>query len=234
MNRILYDYDRIELNKTSEVKKVESDFFGCPYYIIDNFYKYPELVEDFVTREPAKLFEGDDRQYFPNEKNYNGDKFFDGRHKHYVADIDENVRGFISGIINKEIHDEPSTFQTNIHKFYDKEFNDYKNNYWFPHLDDGWTALVYLNKDGDAGTNLYSYKGESKIIVNDEDRPFNPMQSEHGNPWLPKEDWKVIHTLEGVYNRCIIFNGRIYHGMAIEDDKIFERERANQVMFFAP
>lgn len=234
MNKILYDYDRIEINTAANVEKIDSDFFGCPYYIIDNFYKYPDLVEDFITREPPRLFEGDSRTYFPNEKNFNGDKFLDGRHKHYVTDLSLIVREPLQRIINKEIRDEPEVFQTNIHKFYDKEFNNYKDNYWFPHIDEGWTALVYLNKDGDAGTNLYSYKGTSKIIKQDSDRPWNPTQSEHGNPWQPKKDWEVIHTLEGIYNRCIIFNGRIYHGMAVEDDRIFERERANQVMFFSP
>lgn len=233
MSKVLYDYDRIILNPL-EIKKVDSDFFDCPYFIIDNFYKHPDLVEDFITREPPRLFEGDDRKWFPNEQNYNGKTFFDGRHKHIIPFMDEIVRQPIQDIICKESRDNPLLFQTNIHKFYDRDFNDYKDNYWFPHLDEGWTALVYLNKDGDAGTNLYSYKGQSKVIVRDEDRPFTPSHSEHGQPWLPKEDWEVVHTLEGVYNRCVIFNGRIYHGMAVNDDKIFYRDRANQVMFFDP
>ena len=40
-------------------------------------------------------------------------------------------------------------FLTNVTKFIDKNFNDYENNYWYPHKDFGYTALIYFNKSLD-------------------------------------------------------------------------------------
>ena len=35
---------------------------------------------------------------------------------------------------------------TNQFKLVDKRFNNYRDNYWWPHEDDGYTAIIYLNQ----------------------------------------------------------------------------------------
>ena len=62
-------------------------------------------------------------------------------------------------------------------------FNDYKNFYWWPHTDLGYTGIVYLNRENSfSGTNLYENLDQSS-------EP--PNCSEHCFPWRPKSKYKV-------------------------------------------
>ena len=104
-------------------------------------------------------------------------------------------------------------------------FNDYKNNFWHPHTDTGYTALIYFNKnDSECGTNLY--RNTSPDTENN--------VGEHVVPWRSKSKWKIIKTLKPKFNRCVLFDGDFFpHGMHIPNDKYFKDEyRLNQVVFF--
>lgn len=111
---------------------------------------------------------------------------------------------------------------TNKTLFFEKEFNDYNENFWWPHLDCGYNAIVYLNKYNGAGTNLY------QSVKLNRDR-----LEEQYEPWNPKEDWKLLHTINSEFNKLVIFDGaRFFHGMAIVDKTFFITPRLNLVFFF--
>ena len=149
--------------------------------------------------------------------------FEDLRHSYNFKDM-ENVERYLQNIVNQKIKYKEYNFLTNVIKFTDKNFNDYENNYWYPHKDFGYTAIIYFDEKNLNGTNLYE----------DISGDFNELKNipEHVKPWRPKKKWKIIHTIKSKYNRCVIFDGNMYHGMAINDNTYFEKHRINQVIFF--
>ena len=204
-----------ELNSKLEVKK--QYLKNSIIYTIDNFYKYPDKILNFIERNPAHAHK------IKEEKSFNIKYFQDLRHSYNFKDM-ENVENYLKKITNQKIKYKNFNFLTNVTKFIDRDFNDYKNNYWYPHKDYGYTALIYFNKDDIDGTNLYQDVGND----------FNNIKNvlEHTEPWRPKEKWKIIHTIEAKYNRCVIFDGLIFHGMAVNNDTFFNKYRVNQVLFF--
>lgn len=187
-------------------------------YIIDNFYQNPDSVLNFFLNNFPDLWK---KQQKPS---YNQIYFEDRRHN---LNSDEIIKvydflNFLCGQspINK------TQLSTNASRFKKCEFNDYKNNYWWPHKDFGYTGMVYFN-DGDeiSGTNLYEN-------LNSENEP--PNCPEHYSPWRSKDNWKIIRTLYPKYNRLVLFDGlKFFHGMNICNDNYFgENYRFNQVFFF--
>ena len=105
-----------------------------------------------------------------------------------------------------------------------KEFNNFQDNYWWPHRDYGYTGIVYFTEEG--GTNLYSDE-----TTDDKD---NMIVNEHYAPWRTKSDYELLKTLEPKYNRFVFFDGlKFLHGMDISTNRYFNGERRkNQVYFF--
>lgn len=188
-------------------------------YYIDNFYENPdEVLNLFLTNEP--------NFHKSDEKNtYNGIYFEDKRHKIENEEIPV-IYEYLSKLLNKISYDKKNLAITNCTRFKDVTFNDYQSNYWWPHLDNGYNAIVYLNKgDSTNGTNLYENLNPTK-------EP--PRCPEHYAPWRNKSNYKLIKSLEPKYNRMILFDGlKFYHGMNIADKRYFHDEyRMNQVFFF--
>ena len=204
-----------ELNNKLEVKK--QYLKNSIIYTIDDFYKTPDEILSFIERNPAHPHK------IEEEGSLNMKYFQDLRHSNYFNSL-EKVNVFLKNIVKQDVKYQNYNFLTNVTKFIDKEFNDYENNYWYPHKDFGYTALIYFNKEETNATNLYEDIGDDfKNIKN---------TSEHSNPWRPKEKWQIIHTIRSKYNRCVIFDGLIFHGMVVDNDMFFSKYRVNQVLFF--
>lgn len=192
------------------------EFQGSKIYIMDNFYKHPEeILSLFYSVKPTVWKENE-------TPSFNTIHFDDLRH-----DFDDErmlpVTTALSKLCN-EYSPQPNRVVTNIIKFKDKTFNDFKNNYWGPHCDLGYTALVYFNTFDCPGTNLY------EVIEED---VWNT--SEHFEPWRSKQKYRVIKTIESKFNRLVLFDGRkFFHGMNISDDRFFNTFRINQAIFFKP
>lgn len=208
-----------ELNNTHEV--VVESFMESNIYYIDDFYKYPNDVLKFLKENPASV-------HIPPTglglESFNGKKFYDLRHKMIVDEI-EPVYSYLSEICGQKPKYNHKLLMTNKTKFFINSFNDYKSNFWYPHRDYGYTALIYLNKnDDECGTNLY------KDVIPDTENQLG----EHVTPWRNKNYWSIVKTLKPKYNRCVIFDGlKFNHGMHIPDDRYFSNEyRLNQVFFF--
>jgi hypothetical protein len=211
-------YNKFEINPNYTI--TEEEFQDSKIYYVDNFYKYPdELVSHLLTSEPPKLWKEHDTP------SYNGVHFLDYRHAfkdtgvEYVGDELANICKQHYVGINRDI------VVTNCTKFLDKDFNDYKNYYWLPHIDfEGYIGIIYLNPTTNQGTNLYEQLEDDSY-----DGP------EHYQPWRSKHKYKLIKTLEGTFNRVILFDaGYFLHGMSVDSDDFFNIFRLNQVLFFNP
>lgn len=204
------------------------EFEDSKIYWMDDFYKFPDLVYEETTREDPPLWkygEGWDIEGSKNnihfiDSRWNGVKK-DGLHVPYQS---------LSKIFNQESQDEGFLVTNHTRFFTDCEslkFNNYKDNFWWPHTDSGYNAIVYLNKSEDGsefGTNIYREKDE-KFLPGEE--------PEHANPWHPKSNWELLASFKSKYNRMVAFNGFVYfHGMSVDTDKWFNETRVNQVMFF--
>ena len=201
-----------ELNSDLDIK--EEILLGSKIFTIDNFYKNPDEVYDFLFNREVPLWKIEEKPSF------NTIHFIDKR----LIEYDERllpVIGFLSYLCNKDA--ESHDIVTNMQRFFKHDFNDYKNCHWWPHQDSGYNGIVYFNKDDNtSGTNLYSVK-----------KQYN-MTLEHVEPWRPKENFKILKTLEPEYNRLVFFDGlKFLHGANFPDNRYFGEEyRTNQVFFF--
>ena len=187
---------------------------GTIVYEIENFYKYPDKILEFISHIQPFYHKQDQTPTF------NGTAFKDMRHKCQVKGM-ESVCEFLSSIC-KQQPQEKYSLGTNMFKLLDRKFNRYSDNYWWPHIDNGYTALIYLNNFSYPGTNLYSALKEPD---------YN--QGEHYKPWQPKSDWKIEATLEAKFNKLVMFDGlNNPHAMVINSDLFYNKTRLNQVVFF--
>jgi hypothetical protein len=189
----------------------EEIFQGSTIYTIDNFYSNPEEVEKY-------LFHTDVPLHKENEKpSYNNIHFQDRRLYELNSEL-THVVDLLSSICSQK----PCSYHTitNQTRFYKNDFNDYKNNYWWPHRDHGYNAIVYFNDEG--GTNFYR------------EMRSRERTNEHHEPWRSKNDLLLVKKLEPKYNRLVFFDGKKFlHGMHINSDRYFSNEyRKNQVFFF--
>jgi hypothetical protein len=194
---------------------------GSPIYIIDNFYKDVDLVlELFSSVDP--------RIHKENEKPSFNQIHFDDRRHSFSSQKIIKVYDFLSNICGQKPNLNKNSVLTNCIRFKKNSFNDYQNNYWWPHIDFGYNGIVYLNKnDVESGTNLYE-----SLTSNTE--PLN--YPEHYQPWKSKSNYKLIHTIKPKFNRLVLFDGlKFLHGMNICNDDYFgNKYRINQVFFFNP
>ena len=201
-----------ETNNLSRIK-IQS-FNGSKIYMMDNFYKHPQKILDLIKRNEPFYHKGD------LKPSYNGIYFQDLRHNIEVDGIKE-LGNELGSMCGQQFL--PQNLYTNVLRFFKSPFNDYINNYWFPHLDPGYTAMIFLNKVSYNSTNLYEVVSADDNIVN-----------EHFTPWRPKKHYKVVKTLRSKYNRMIMFEGdKFFHSMCVENDLFFgTKYRLNQALFF--
>ena len=204
-----------ELN---ENLKIEKELFeGTVIYTIDDFYKNPQKVENYLFGEPNKI----PLHKIHEKPSFNNVYFEDRRHDDSIDNLDlKNVYDFLSSLCGQGY--EVPDVVTNCTRFKRHQFNDYKNYYWWPHTDGGYNGIVYFNDDNKNGTCFYE-----ELV----DRPDMP---EHYQPWGEKKDFILLKTLEPKYNRFVFFDGYEFsHGMNICTDRYFGEEyRKNQVFFF--
>lgn len=215
-----------EINDVSNMK--HETFEGTHIWYMDNFYKYPDLVLDQITSKVPPIWKSEDKGSF------NTIHFEDRRHIIPIPELKE-VYGKVGELIESK---DPGRGNSNDHGylftnhtiFYSDpestKFNDYKSNWWWPHIDSGYNGICYLNKDSndEVATNLY------RTIKPD---PNYTKFPEHRRPWIPFEYWERVKFFRAKFNRFVLFDGRkYYHGMNIENDKYFHEFRLNQVFFF--
>ena len=215
---------------------------GTTVYEIQDFYKYPDKVTEFISnlkpffhKTPLEKYGEsiNDRTFI--DSSLNGRKFRDMRHTTEVVGM-HLVTDFLSELCGQRtIEPSSDVLLTNYFKMLDPEYNHYKDNYWWPHIDDGFTSIVYLNTFSYPGTNMYSHK------IYDLPREMKKLEeylwsktTEHVSPWQPKSDWELNHTIQAEYNKLVLFDGyNNAHSMSMDSNIFDHKLRLNQVMFFS-
>ena len=218
-----------QLNMDAEVQIKELD--GSKIYLIDNLLDQPNKVARFLfSRQTAAL------QGTPWEDNHK--TFFKGRYFDFSDTACPVV--WLAQRLCKQTIDFRGGFKTNVEAWVDVGENDYSNNYWFPHIDNGYTCIIYLNDNDDKsnGTNLYdpSLKEEEwfKSLMQKVPRGFNP--------WVSKKKVKLLEHIPPKYNRMVLFDGNKFpHGTAVNNKQYFldltanpRSFRSNVSFFFHP
>lgn len=198
-----------------EVEEIE----GSKVYSIENFYKDPDSILKFFLSHEPPLWKVEEKP------SYNGVFFEDRRHTYHAYEMIP-IHEFLSDICGQKALDK-FALKTNQCRFKNDPYNNYKDNYWYPHIDGGYNGIVYFNKnDNISGTNLYEF-----LDVIPKQPSFLP---EHFVPWHKKINYRLIKTLIPEYNKLYLFDGKKFlHSMNIADHRYFEDEyRVNQVFFF--
>lgn len=219
-----------------------------PYAIIDDFFSTPDDVITLLHHISPNFHKegGTSNSSLDNgvgerpvieekptgKKNYNGEMFKDMRHEFYSDMVLPAYEHIFNVLKYMGIHQIPADRRaviSNCFTFKRDPFNDFENNYWWPHRDHGYSALVYLNHNDNTGTNVY------KCLEPD----YEDDVREHEEPWRPKERYEKILNFEPAFNRCILFNaGKYHHGMHVEnwrfEDTLENDTRMNLGFFFTP
>ena len=180
-----------------------------PVFIIDNFLQDPDGIHDQCFAELGTMHK-------KTQKNTLNGVHFNDLRKIIRGDLVTEVDGLV-----KELTGQVPTFPqfaTNELLLFDDTYNNPQDNWWWPHVDSGYNCIIYMSKNGDdCGTNLY-YPAD-----------FIPCADEHASPWIPKNKMRRIIHLEGKYNRMVLFDGLIPHGMNLVKDKYINEYRRNIV-----
>ena len=188
-----------------------------PVKIYHSFYTKPHLIfEKMLNSLPPVLHK-------EAAHTYNGKKFLDLRHNLHIPDL-EPVVDFFEELTGQQCVHKDKNFITNMQKWFDDPFNDYVNNYWWPHKDFGYSLLIYLNEYKENGLNLYK------------DSPYRVEQKkheEHVKPWHLKKNYTLLKHIKVPFNTAILFPANyLLHGCSINDDYYFRHYRLNQALFF--
>lgn len=189
---------------------IETEIFqGSIIYTVNNFFKNPDLLLQLLD-------DNEPRVHKPGTNN-NGVQYSDLRHTIYSEEI-LNVGEVMHRICGFNVA-KPGMMCSNIFNFKKTDFNDYQNCYYQPHLDKGYSGIVYLNKQNMPGTNLYEKL--SDLLIKDKN-----------NPWKPKKHFKLIKVLESSFNKLVLFDAKKFmHSMAINDDFFTNNTRKNLILF---
>ena len=192
--------------------------------IIDNFYKNPDLVKKFSIEPLPSLWKAESKE------TRNGCFYQDRRLQATMEDSNiDNAIKILSQLVGQSVIKEYPTFVTNVTKFYKHSFNDINNNYWWPHIDQGYNAIISLNTE--FGDNEYP----GTALYHPDDANSSPPP-EGLSPWIPKTEYRLVKHIEAKYNRCVLFDGlKFPHAMHINDYTFFDDfYRVNHVYFFKP
>jgi hypothetical protein len=185
--------------------------------IVDDWYLNYEYLYNVLTMMPVARWKWE-------EGSRNFIDYYDCRilFPIHIFAISTQGQKIISNLL-KEYFGESSNFKLSNHP---AVFNFYKNInkgvssslQHHPHVDNGYNALVYLDKICSGGTALYDI-----------------------SPFKNNEQINLLYDITGISkniisskpNRLVIFEGSIMHGGYIQDHNKYVNDwRINQVMFF--
>jgi hypothetical protein len=194
--------------------KVET-VLGTQVFVMDDFFKYPSSIVSVLEETEPVIWST------PKSQPSNNGIYFHDRGHRILGEVVNDFCSKVKKDLNKTSMLYENELRTNCFRMVDHQFNDYKNNYWYPHYDVGWSCIVYLNSFEGPATNFYEAKEKLEFA------------EEFVNPWVDKQKVWLNAYVENKFNRLVFFNAKeILHGMSITDDKFFHMERKNIVIFF--
>ena len=226
-------FENNDISNMNIIEFVDGDKVSNIYWM-DNFYKNPDLVYEYLTSIEPPLW-----KYGPewetDIKSKNTVYFEDRRHMMDHPGMC-SVMKFLSKVCHQDPHDEDVV--TNFTRFSKVKENPYHDHYWWPHHDGGYNGICYFTKNEEIGTNIY----KPLITDNPDILPLDEnggVRNEHGIPWTPKKYWEKVFSFRSKFNRFVMFEGSYYyHSMDLTGKHYFADHwsnaeyRINQVFFF--
>lgn len=200
----IIDINQLEINKDNN-KRV---------FVVDNFYKDPDLVRNFALSQTYYPGEGAvgyrTRKQFLSEQLRNS---FENIIGEKIPDHTEDNVGWLDNGINGRFQfcpaGTPSVFHCDSQK---------------------WAAVIYLKPDAppQSGTSFYRHK-ETKIFHNSQIdwNSGDGVKVFNQHTFLDKTPYELVDTVGNVYNRLVIFDGGLIHsgvdyfGWDIESSRLF-------------
>lgn len=215
-----------EINPESEIQIDE--LMGSKIYTIDDVFKYPKKLERFLFNRQSFLVQGE-------PWSANGHQYIKQRYTDWI-DASCPIVAVAQKLCQQNVGNHGG-FSTNVDAFVSGPFNTFERNYLWPHLDNGYTLIVYFNHEDENGTNLYHPKLK-------EEEWFQKLMTDTPlgkDPWIPQKDVELLHTLKPKYNRAVLFDGAKFpHGAAIVNEHYYfdtpipTEMRKNLCFFFYP
>lgn len=203
----------VDIKKLYDHSDNQYGYIWRKIFIVDNFYKDPDSIREFVLSCEAKS----ERKYCGNliGKRIVEDHPDFSKLKHTFKTLCQYKDWYNLTYDNDEFDDKwnRSKFMANITTGNEilKRFEEKKHTYTFhiDGVDSKWAAIVYLNKDEEScgGTNFYSWQG------------------------TPSSKPRLEYTAEMKYNRMVLYEANQMHGAIMERDTFMDNPRIVQVFF---
>ena len=211
----------------------EFNLLGTRAFQIDNFYDNPAFIMDMILSGPPNQV--------LTQHPLHGDEFFDLRHHREEPKLKKYTDQIVKILDDTsfDVYKENGVdiLDTNFMRWKKSDWNNYEENFWFPHQDEGWVCIIYLNEAETNGTNIYADKHGSIYKYG------GKATEQDRHPWKPKSDFEIVDYLKPKFNRGFLIDAKnIPHGAAVEDetyfysekDRNYSRHRLNQALFFFP
>lgn len=226
-------FETNDFSNMNVIEFVDGDKVSNLYWM-DNFYKRPDDVYDYITSIEPPLWKMGE-EWDCGRESLNTKHFEDRRHMIEHPGMPK-VLNSLSRICGQKQSD--NNIVTNFTRFSRIKENPYHDHYWWPHHDSGYNGICYFTENNEIGTNIYK-----PLITNDPDiLPLDEnggVRDEHAIPWTPKHLWEIVVSFRSKFNRFVMFEGSYYyHSMDLTGKNYFADHwsnadyRINQVFFF--
>ena len=183
------------------------DFNGEYFIFVDNFFRYPDRVRDYVAQSGIKSNRNQEQQLSKSigDTYLNGKNFYDGK---FYAErcsnpkpVELNLYEFMGRTLDVKM-DPVRMFSWRVfNQFQEIDISKEKPYFW-PHTDKCYNCMVYLNPHNHMGAGTSFYEKISDA----------PLGSEHVDTWRDESEYKELFNVLDSYNTMVIFPGHIYHG----------------------
>lgn len=187
------------------------------FLVIDNFFENPDEVRQIALgcpkREDKRYWKGRRSVAIPHEE---------------ISHIKERFEELLQYSITKE-------FRSHYHVHNAEDPLVFHSD----HL--RWAAVVYLTPDAppEAGTSFWKHKETGlRGVATEEDLKRTGKTAKeledatYARSVLDKTKWQNIDQIGNVYNRCIIFDGRLAHSVSCYFGHDESDQRLVQLFFF--
>jgi hypothetical protein len=219
-----------KLNEFAQVR-VESISDDCPVLVIDGFYAFPDSVRELALNG-----------------NYDSSMaYYPGVHSRIDRTSLNPMLNQITrllALISK--HECDSNAFTSDFSLVTTPAKDMLAGQKHPHVDGvALAGVIYLSPYLTIGTSFFRHvpSGFSLLRTEEESKTYNSWLKSEGDSTQPATyavgdgiTWQKLHTIEGLYNRLVMYPGNAFHSIAMDDvsDKItLDSARLTQ-RFFLP
>ena len=205
--------DLFELNNN-----LQPQFDGKVIIIDDIFKNYKDILH-ICNNTPVE-------QWKSSHNSLNFADYYDCRLTYLNPYPDNNKAknrlNLLSSLINSYYSNNQNI--SSDYSFYFNYFKNKKHNFpnhfqFYPHIDQAFNVIFYLDKQSNGGTAIYKNPP--------------PLNLEQNYLFYDISKFSIDYIIPSVPNRCVIFPGNLCHGGYIEDHNIYYDDwRINLVTFF--